>query len=208
MEDLKRDTMIFYRSFYESINSLNDPERLQIYDAIFDFTFTFKKHELFGISKSIFTLILPQLEANNRKFINGKKAKNKQTGSKREANRKQTGSKTTSNVLKNNVLMSNVECIKNKELKNNIFVPPTISQVKDFLEEKGIFTVDAEKFYYFYESKGWLIGKNKMKSWQSAIHTWKNSKITQQPQHEEVDTQILMHENFKRLQKERGERND
>jgi hypothetical protein len=207
MEELKRDTMIFYRSFYEAINSLNDAERLQIYDAIFAFNFEFKKQELSGISKTIFTLILPQLEANNRKFINGKKSKRqanrKQNESKRQANDKQTTSKTEANVLKNNVLMSNVECVK-----NNIFTPPTIPQIKEYLEEKGIYSVDAEKFYYFYESKGWLIGKNKMKSWQSAIHTWKNSKITQKPQYEELDTQMLMHLNSKRLQKERGEIND
>lgn len=27
-------------------------------------------------------------------------------------------------------------------------------------------------FVAFYESKGWLVGKNKMKSWKSAIVTW------------------------------------
>jgi hypothetical protein len=32
---------------------------------------------------------------------------------------------------------------------------------------------EAEKFWNFYESKGWMIGKNKMKSWQHAIKTWK-----------------------------------
>ena len=27
-------------------------------------------------------------------------------------------------------------------------------------------------FVAFYESKGWLVGKSKMKSWKSAIVTW------------------------------------
>ena len=37
--------------------------------------------------------------------------------------------------------------------------------------------IDAEQFYHYYESKGWLIGKNHMKNWKSAIITWEqNSK--------------------------------
>jgi hypothetical protein len=32
--------------------------------------------------------------------------------------------------------------------------------------------VDAESFVAFYESKDWMIGKNKMKNWKSAIVTW------------------------------------
>ena len=51
------------------------------------------------------------------------------------------------------------------------FVPPTILQIKDYcIERKN--KVDAEKFFDFYESKGWMIGKNKMKNWKAALRTW------------------------------------
>jgi len=51
------------------------------------------------------------------------------------------------------------------------FVKPTISDIKKYcLERKN--NVDCETFYDFYESKGWLIGKNKMKSWKACIRTW------------------------------------
>jgi hypothetical protein len=32
--------------------------------------------------------------------------------------------------------------------------------------------VDGVKFINFYESKGWMVGKNKMKDWKAAIRTW------------------------------------
>ena len=32
--------------------------------------------------------------------------------------------------------------------------------------------VDADKFIDFYESKGWLIGKNPMKDWKACVRTW------------------------------------
>ena len=66
----------------------------------------------------------------------------------------------------------NIKNIKNvKNVKNNIFVPPTVQEVKEYCLSVGS-KVDAESFVSFYESKGWMIGKNKMKSWKSAIVTW------------------------------------
>ena len=51
------------------------------------------------------------------------------------------------------------------------FCPPTVDEVKVYCLEKN-YTVDAENFCDFYESKGWFVGKNKMKSWQAAVRTW------------------------------------
>lgn len=58
-----------------------------------------------------------------------------------------------------------------RKSKAKPFVKPTIEEIRAYIDEKGV-SVDAEKFYHFYESKGWMVGKNKMKSWTSAIQTW------------------------------------
>ena len=55
--------------------------------------------------------------------------------------------------------------------KTSRFTPPTIQEIEDYIKEKG-YSVDAEAFFAFYDSNGWLVGKNKMKSWKSAITTW------------------------------------
>jgi hypothetical protein len=60
--------------------------------------------------------------------------------------------------------------------------PPTLSEIKSYLSEKGIKTVDAEKFYNHYTSNGWMVGKNKMKSWKAAIGTWERNEYQIQPQ--------------------------
>ena len=39
--------------------------------------------------------------------------------------------------------------------------------------------VDVNKWFNFYESKGWLVGKTKMKDWQASIRTWETSKDEQ-----------------------------
>ena len=59
---------------------------------------------------------------------------------------------------------------KDKEKKGR-FTPPTLSEVQAYIEEKG-YHVDAESFIDFYESKGWMVGKNKMKDWKAAVRTW------------------------------------
>jgi len=55
------------------------------------------------------------------------------------------------------------------------FAPPTVEEVKNYCLERNN-GIDAEAFVAFYDSKGWMIGKNKMKSWKSAVITWEKSR--------------------------------
>ena len=64
---------------------------------------------------------------------------------------------------------NNINNINNKE--RAVFKPPTVEEVRAYCQERGN-NIDPESFVAFYESKGWMIGKNKMKSWKSAITTW------------------------------------
>lgn len=57
-----------------------------------------------------------------------------------------------------------------KETQNR-FKTPTIQEVKSYcLERKN--NVDPQKFVDFYQSKGWLVGKSKMKDWEACVRTW------------------------------------
>lgn len=60
-----------------------------------------------------------------------------------------------------------------KAIKKNNFKKPTIDEINDYLKEKNIDNIDAEKFYYHYEANGWMRGKSKIKSWKACIRTWK-----------------------------------
>ena len=51
------------------------------------------------------------------------------------------------------------------------FVAPTEGEVERFVREGG-YEVDAERFVSFYASKGWMVGRNKMKDWQAAVRNW------------------------------------
>lgn len=92
-----RDSAIFYRSFYESIKELPTENQLEIYNAIFELSLNLKEVELSGLSKAIFTLIKPNIEANIKRYQNGTQPKNKQTGSKKKAKPKQEKSEPEAN---------------------------------------------------------------------------------------------------------------
>ncbi len=55
--------------------------------------------------------------------------------------------------------------------KRKVFVKPTIDEVRAYCYEHG-YDIDAEYFVAYYESKGWLVGKTPMKSWQACVVTW------------------------------------
>lgn len=74
---------------------------------------------------------------------------------------------------------------KGKERKENIcggqaatqtprFIPPTVEEVAAYCRERRN-GVDPRRFVDFYVSKGWMVGKNKMKDWKAAIRTWERS---------------------------------
>lgn len=48
---------------------------------------------------------------------------------------------------------------------------PTLEEVKACIAERG-YHVDAEAFINFYDSNGWKVGRNPMKSWRAALVTW------------------------------------
>lgn len=69
----EKESFVFYRSFYEALQDLKDKDRLKVYDAICELAMNNKETELTGMSKTIFTLIKPQILANTKRYENGKK---------------------------------------------------------------------------------------------------------------------------------------
>lgn len=63
------------------------------------------------------------------------------------------------------------------------FIPPSIEDIKIYCKERNN-EIQAEQFFDFYESKNWMIGKNKMKNWKAAIRTWERNRPKSEPQNE------------------------
>lgn len=87
---------------------------------------------------------------------------NSQITGQQQANQQQYNK---DNKEKNNIILLS----KNKEKR---FTPPTADDIRKYCDEKDIFGFDADFFIDYYESRGWMIGKNKMRDWKAAIRTW------------------------------------
>lgn len=68
--------------------------------------------------------------------------------------------------------MKNNENNENK-INNKRFVKPSVDEIRNYcLERKN--GIDPQQFFDYYESKGWMIGKNHMKDWKASVRTWEN----------------------------------
>lgn len=70
---MNRDSFLFYKSYYEAIKNLPDSTKLEVYNAVMEYGLYSNEIELHdGFARSIFTLIKPVLETNNKRFRGGK----------------------------------------------------------------------------------------------------------------------------------------
>ena len=67
-----RESFIFYKTFYECIKELPKKSGYALYNAIFEYVFSGEEPELSGIEKGIFVLMKEKIDANNKKYENGK----------------------------------------------------------------------------------------------------------------------------------------
>ena len=56
------------------------------------------------------------------------------------------------------------------------FKKPTLEELKAYIAENG-YTFSAEAFMDYYESNGWKVGRNPMKSWQATCRTWQRHEL-------------------------------
>jgi len=69
-----------------------------------------------------------------------------------------------------------IESIRGKSAQGaHKFIPPSAEDVQAYCKERSN-SVDADKFVDFYASKGWMVGKNKMRDWKAAVRTWEKNR--------------------------------
>lgn len=194
---MTRESMVFYKSFYEAIKTLPDEERLRAYDYIMGYGLDGEEPEGKTVAFGIFLMARPQIDANNRRYENGKKGgrqkteiepeniqaetekepKLNQTETKVKPNNNQTITKVKPNV---NVNVNENENIKEILPKGSTkksaecFTPPSKDELENYCRENG-YSIDVDRFIDFYSSKGWMVGKNKMKDWKAACRNWDRS---------------------------------
>lgn len=92
-----------------------------------------------------------------------------------QVNENQNIQKNQNNQNNQNEQTETININKNRNI--NIikkFIKPTVEEIKIYCQERKN-TVNADKFFDFYESKGWKVGNQPMKDWKAAVRTWERS---------------------------------
>ena len=192
-----RDSVLFYRSFFEAIRTLPDDEQLKAYQYIIEYGLDGKEPEGNTASYGMFLMARPQIDANNRRYQNGAKGgrpetkpepndnltvtkhkpNDNQSITKQEPNRNLTVTKPEPKEKEKDKEKDSLkEILPNGSTKKSAerFTPPSKADLENYCREHG-YSVDADRFIDFYSSKGWMVGKNKMKDWKAACRNWDRS---------------------------------
>ena len=170
------NSFVFYRSFAEALEFLPAEEYKAAMAALIGYALDGVDVGAAGAAGMFMALVKPQIDANNKRRENGRRGgrTNNQTISKAEAN----GSKAEANASKPEANVNanvNVNANEEKEIvkkkKARAFSPPTLTEVREYCRDTGK-DIDADKFWNFYESKNWMVGKNKMSNWHAAVANW------------------------------------
>lgn len=152
-----------YSEIFRLIDTIQPIEKRDYFlGQLLDFYFKDKKPNFKenSVEEIIWQNISKPIISYKSKVLNGSKGgRPKKTETETEI---KSESKTTSDVYVNVNVNSN---------KNNIFKKPNIEEIKKYCKERNN-GINAQTFYDFYESKGWHVGKNKMKDWKACVRTW------------------------------------
>lgn len=108
---------------------------------------------------------------------------------------------TAENSLNNNINTSSTTSTSKSTSNNNnininkrpqkVFRKPTVEQIADYCMSRNN-GIDAESFYDFYESKGWVVGKSPMKDWKACVRTWEKRDREDKPKG--MDVGVILRE--------------
>ena len=207
-----RDSFVFYRSFYDAIKDLPRDVQGEIYTAIMEYSLYGKETEnLKPIARSVFTLMKPQIDVNNKRFENGKKGGRPKSGNEPDGNQEETKEKPSNNQSetksKPNV-NDNVNANENKDntpngvSKKDAAKAATLKRKDEFgktlvpyMEKYGKEMIRAFFDYWGELNKSDTKMRYEMqKSWEVNLRlaTWaKNEK----PQYNKADTGVVLHDN-------------
>ena len=150
-------------SFPTSIEKLSLENGLSVREVRTSLNHLKSTHELTIETSSKGTIITVN---NYSQYQDGDKRNDTQATSERQSSDKVA---TTIKESKKDIKKES----KNNTNTGNVFVKPSLSELEAYCQEREN-CIDAQSFIDFYDSNGWMVGKNKMKDWKASVRTWES----------------------------------
>lgn len=193
---MSKPGVMFYFDIRPCIKRLTLEEKGVLFEAILDYAELGVVPELDGVLGVAWDFIQPKLDRDSGQY--DRKVEQKQYAVFVREVKKSGGISPTfeewrgiSDIERNQLISTDIEryptstsistltststskedMVADKPPTRHKFSPPTVNEVKTYCQEQG-YSVDAERFVSYYESNGWMVGRNKMKNWQAAVSNW------------------------------------
>lgn len=193
---IKNKTTNIYTEWKPLIDGLSNEEAGKVFKCIFQY----QSNEEVKCSNPVWLFIKSKIDEYN--------TKGEQISEKRRENGKLGGLAKASKCkqkLANDGKSSNK--IKENKTKQNNNIIPSLQEVIDYCNERNR-GVDANKWYDYYSSIGWKVGKNPMKDWRASVRYWEKSNNTQVKQTNSGEENMSSDERFELFMKRCGLRNE
>lgn len=184
-KQMQKETFIMHADAWRTVQKLNREQRGDLLSALMLYQLGEPLPEMDLATELAFTFMASQMDKDNEKYA-------EIVEKRREAGRKSAEKRNTSqqvltsvnhndndNVNDNDndnykygVIMRDADA--SKKTKRATFKKPTVDEVRAYCQERHN-NVDPERFVDYYESNGWKVGRNAMRSWQAAVRTWERS---------------------------------
>lgn len=184
-----RDGFYFFTNYRNIARDLSPELKAKFLDALMDYAIDGIEPEDCVI-KALITAVKPSLDKTEKRGGNHnptgqnqhKEVKVGQSEVKSGQNEVKVG-QSGQTFNKQETRNIKQEILKEKDnlkvITKEKFTKPTLEEIKTYFAEKG-YEGESERFYDFYSSKGWMVGKNPMKDWRAAVRNWVRGKEPQQ----------------------------
>ena len=171
----KRNGFVLFRDSWPLIELLTYEQRGIFLTAVFAYNFGGKLPEMDTPTRMAFLEAKERIDKAADKYDatceRRREAANKRWHPDANVCKAMQSNANDAEIRKKKEEIENIKENSPTESKRKAFVPPTVDEVREYVNEKG-YKVDPESFVAFYTAKGWMIGKNKMKDWKAATRTW------------------------------------
>lgn len=153
----RRESFVFYRSFIDVLKMLTSEQVQSLVIAMGDYALDFSEPKFDDVMcKTLWLSIKPQLDANIRKYENGKK------GGAPKGNRNNPNGRRGKTI-------EEAPITSEKEINDQ--VTPTLNDVAKYIKSEGLM-VQPEVFFNYYKARGWRSGITPITDWKALLRTW------------------------------------
>ena len=180
-----KDSFVLYTKYLDNIQALSMEQRGMLFTSLMLYASGQEPEEMDPVTAMAFSFIKSQMDKDIEKY-NETCAKRSEAGKLGGRPKKQEEAKKANGFSENQKKQGKAKKADNdneydndndllkENTKRKVFSTPTVDDVRAYCLERNN-KVDPQQFVDFYESKGWMIGKNKMKDWKAAVRTWERS---------------------------------